>query len=332
MNRNTIKIAEKLDDVIRFADSYFSSLNPNHLKLTGNNSLETFCNKYIDLIKTINPDTPQNHNKNLFDLKIDLLNKGHYNSHLIASKIYIENILGKLDKPIRGDIYTEIRRIPFDYAPILAAIQEKVNKDQAVKQSKEIIKIGTRAMIVDKDIAIMTAINIFTGMTAEGKLPYFISGYSIFAIRQSIELAGKEILKLKFIRFLKGNKPFHGSMVPWHFLKEQHDKGQLQLVINPDDIFVLYRWANSFTHGGQENLCYVVFSALEIMKKILKSKSVIHVKDIRNSDDLTKNLQGKFKYYLSTLNDHKSRKKTYSKFKKKRSQRNLLVPIWDNVL
>jgi hypothetical protein len=218
------------------------------------------------MVRLINPKSHSDCHKILFKHDFDLSENDIFNTHLNASRNYIKDLLSRLDQIEYSSLYAQLSRIYFDFLPLLKQLRNRY-PTAGIK-----IYGGERAMHIKARTAKDTAFNIFHGrLNANNKYPYFIHVYSIFSIRQAIELAGKEIIGLDSI--LKENgQPSYRSMLPWEFLKKYTSNDFIKMPFRPSDVLLVYKWANSFTHSGKDSVCYIVFTALQIVDSIFQGQ------------------------------------------------------------
>lgn len=238
--------------------------NRTNLKST----LLRFCEKYIELAKAINPKL--NHDKlcdHIFNADPNITNST-LDAHLIAAKEYAIHLLDRFCNDMNLDVKLHATKVIFDYGRLLQIIE----KFRGIKFQRF---VGQRNMIISAYSSFKIAQELFGNSSNSGTKTYFVEGYSIFAIRQAIELAGKEILGLKRIRKSDGTDFNNGTQLPWEFIVQNMNTKHFNFPFNPSEIKKIYSWSNKFVHTGRNSVCYIVFSALNKVNRLfLNNKTV----------------------------------------------------------
>jgi len=120
-------------------------------------------------------------------------------------------------------------------------------------------------MRVDSYSTFKVARQIFSTFT---KASNSLGAYTIFGIRQALELGSKEIIGLENILDKNGQVFLHGSQIPWDFLVMTHPHPYMRIRFDPHKMFIINKWAHSFVHTGRNSFCFTVFLALETVQQL----------------------------------------------------------------
>lgn len=95
-----------------------------------------------------------------------------------------------------------------------------------------------------------------------------LNGFTIFAIRQALESAAKELLGLRSI-LRKDGKPDRGNtQLPWKFLVAHAQRPYFQFPFCAHQMQLIYQWANHFVHTGNDAMYYVTAKALRTVETL----------------------------------------------------------------
>lgn len=91
---------------------------------------------------------------------------------------------------------------------------------------------------------------------------------SIFAVRLSIEVCGKNILGYYSITDTKGNRPRSlNSQIAWDYIKfDQLNEKRIQLPVDVDVVLEIEKWTNRYIHTGYIQPIYLVETALHLLE------------------------------------------------------------------
>lgn len=265
-----------------------------HNSIFDNKILWKFCQSFVDFVNTLNVTLSRKRFDYIFNLKLNLHNKPQLNAHLHAAKEYAENIVEKISERSDIDLFKEFIGIAFDLPKLLTAV-EKVYE----------IKFGNFAGNRN------TKINSYTAYKVANQLfwPQYkleksntLNGYAIFAIRQAIELAGKELIGLENILEKDGKTFKYGSQIPWEFITLNKEKPYFKFIFNAHEIQKIFKWSNYFVHTGNDTACYITALALSTIKDLYQQKIYIN---IHGYEDF---------YYANEINNYQTLKNDFEEF------------------
>ncbi|HET8573464.1 MAG TPA: hypothetical protein VFL76_06300 [Edaphocola sp.] len=310
---------EKIQERIVLLNNVMRLIAENNSNIvSAKDKLLEYCNIYAEIVYLICPKDRSGCLKNLLKPEIDLSCDKIFNAHLLASGKYIKDLRTRLDNDEVKDIKIERTRIFFDFLPLLKEINKRYPVEGLVLQS------GKRQMQMSAKTARYTALNIFQGRFGDtSNYPYFTYFYSIFAIRQALELAGNEIIGLDFIRNSK-NEHIHHFKLPWEFLKENSSNKFVKLPsnLNPTDVILVIDWANSFTHEGCDSRCYVVFEGLMVVDRVFQYQT----KEVTTREGETENVRE----WSIVIYDYAKLKAAFEKYLQKQKRKELPTAVWKN--
>lgn len=99
---------------------------------------------------------------------------------------------------------------------------------------------------------------------------YDLKPYSVFAIRQLIEIYGKNLLGFHSVIDANGNFSKKHLYSAWAFIKEELKKPKPRISI-PFDIEIILKiekWSNRFVHTAYHADCYIIWKALQMLKPL----------------------------------------------------------------
>lgn len=91
---------------------------------------------------------------------------------------------------------------------------------------------------------------------------------SIFAVRLTIEVCGKNILGYYSITDTKGNRPRNiNTQIAWDYIKfDQLNEKRIQLPVDVDVVLEIEKWTNRYIHTGYIQPIYLVETALHLLE------------------------------------------------------------------
>jgi hypothetical protein len=237
-----------------------------------NTFLLAFCKSFVGLVNTINPNESPKLFQIIFDNTINLKDKNVLNAHLHVARVYADHVIQEIETNLTGDYSMQYISVAFDYYKLLNAIEECYGLEFTGRT-------GNRNMQVDSYSTYKVARQIFTTFN---KVSYSLAAYTIFGIRQALELGSKEIIGLENILSKNGQVFLYGSQIPWDFLVMTHPHPYMRVRFDPHKMFAINKWAHSFVHTGKNSFCFTVFLALETVKELYTNVTCIDNYGTRN--------------------------------------------------
>ena len=234
-----------------------------------NDRLLEFCTLFSEFVTTINPNLSPKRFDYIFNHRRNYSDKNVLNAHLFTAKEYAASIIERLTKNIFINLQSEALGVIFDYAKILKAVEGVYGLTFGEFY-------GERNMYNDAYTTYKLTNQIYWGED-ELQRSNMLSGYSIFGIRQTIELAGKELLGLTCLLDTNNEIYRYGTQFPWKFLKANKDSEYINFPFKITDITTIYGWSNSFVHTGFNAPCYTIALALRTVKELFQRKQYANI-------------------------------------------------------
>lgn len=267
-----------------------------HSSNSDNTVLLEFCKLYVAFIKLLKPRD----NGRLFDYiftpKTNLGNKDVLNAHLYAAGKYAATLVKRIKESPQLDLSNELIGVVFDYAKLLSAI-EKVYGLPFGNFA------GSRNMKVDSYTSYKVAVQIFWA-PRHIERSNTLNAYTIFALRQAIELAGKELIGLESILNKDQTVFLYGTQIPWAFITMNQTRPYFSFAFNPSEVQKIFQWSNHFVHTGQNALCYATALALSTIEQLYKLKWFINFHGEKDSN------------YANEISDYSTLKKDFEDYLK----------------
>jgi hypothetical protein len=237
-----------------------------HASTSDNQLLMEFCNAFITLVKAVKPKISSNRFDYIFKPLLNLTNGPELNSHLLAAADYAAIIVKRIEADPALEMGNEVIAVIFDYAKLLQAFAKKYGLSFGQFA-------GSRNMKVDAYTSYKIATQFFWS-PHEIQRSNTLNGYTIFALRQGLEFAAKEVLGLAAITNKAGAPDFYASKIPWQFIVDHQDKPYFNLPFKPSEMQKIYQWSNHFVHSGNDALCYVTALALTTVDQLFQNQQV----------------------------------------------------------
>lgn len=151
--------------------------------------------------------------------------------------------------------------------------------------------------------------------------------YSIFPIRQLIEVYGKEIIGLIYIEDEKGNL-HRDTSIAWKFIKQEIDGGSKSRIEIPFDIEIILKvqkWTNTFIHTTVDAPYYVIYNAIRMMFPLFKSELVGLRQGVKTYDGKISTHAG---FADVKISDFEAVKKSFCDFINSPKSKKKYTPIW----
>jgi hypothetical protein len=245
----------------RLADIFHSSAEDNLL-------LAEFCKAFTQFVAILKPIPNSNRIGLIFKSSPDLHDRKQLMAHMIAAADYTENIASRISADPTIQISNEFIAIVFDFDKLLKAISTGYN----LPQNRF---VGNRNMKVDSYTSFKIAGKFFW-CPSQLQRSNMTNGYTIFALRQALELAGQELLGLSKIVDEYGETDKYAAQIPWQFIVANEKQPFLNLTFNAADIQKIYKWTNHFVHTGTDAFCWVNGLALQTAERIYISKKITY--------------------------------------------------------
>ncbi len=231
-------------------------------------TLVQFCDRFAEFVSAVNPVNSTRYFNHLFTPVADLGRKEELSAHLLAAKEYALELSSRIAEDPEIVIDNEIVALIFDYAKLLraAALAHQLPVDGFA---------GSRNTRVDAYTSFKIASQFFSHPKTIQR-SNTLNGFTIFAIRQSLESAGKELLGLKSIKRTDGKPDRGNTQLPWKFLDEYVGRPYFKFPFDPRQMLVIYQWSNHFVHTGNDAMCYVTAQALRTVEKLFTRMQVSH--------------------------------------------------------
>ena len=187
-------------------------------------------------------------------------------AHVISAAEYAANLVTRINADNDISIGNEFIAVIFDFHRLLKAIAAAYN----LSASKF---AGNRNMKVDSYTSFKIAGKFFW-CPSQLQRSNTTNGYTIFALRQALELAGKELIGLKAIVDEHGQTDRYAAQIPWQFIVGNIDTGFIRYPYRAADMQKIYKWTNHFVHTGNDSYCWVNALALQTVDKIYAMKKI----------------------------------------------------------
>lgn len=197
---------QRLLIIAKIEESHIKLMNSYHSQVLDNSLLLEFCNLFIELVQAIKPNKSPKLFDYIFKAKPNLEDKKVLNAHLFTASQYSQILVKRIKENPFLNLSNELIGVLFDYPQLLYAIQKVYNIP-----FRSIA--GSRNMKVDSYASYKIAVQIFWA-PRDIQRSNTLNGYVIFALRQAIELAGKEIIGLENILDKKGAVYHYGTQIP----------------------------------------------------------------------------------------------------------------------
>ena len=192
---------------------------------------------------------------------------------LFIAKQYLNDLVLKVN-PANIEKYNDsFNTIRIDFEVLISDIEVNL-----VKSSKKIKLHSWRKHWKDTSDIYSLARSLFhvEDLTNLEDLYFFdLKPYSIFAIRQLIEMYGKDILG--YVTVLDSNGSFSKKHLysAWAFIKEDLNKANPRISV-PFDIEIILKiekWSNRFVHTSFYPDCFIIWKALQMLKPLFTMPS-----------------------------------------------------------
>ena len=290
-----LKMDKRLPLLKALYETHLKLLDVFHSPPSDNEVLKEFCCLFIDFVDVLRPSSQRQFDY-MFSIKNSITNKQVLKAHMYTARDYADTIVKRIAENPSLVLSNELIGVVFDYAKLLNAV-EIVYHLPFGKFT------GNRNMKINSYTAFKAATQIYWAPNNLER-SNTLNGYAIFALRQALELAAKEMLGLDSL-LDKNGLPFTKlTKLPWAFLVENKDKPFFNFCFNPADMQRIFTWANYFVHTGNQALCYVLGLALSTVKSLYLTKSVIDPfgnKDFQYVNEIIgyNAVKQKFEQYLS---------------------------------
>jgi len=230
--------------------------------------LKEFCKAFRQFVAILKPVSNSNRFGVVFKSSPNLDDRKQLMAHMIAAVDYMENIESRISADPTIQISNEFIAIIFDLDKLLKAISVGYH----LPQNKF---AGNRNMQVDSYTSFKIAGKFFW-CPSQLQRSNMTNGYTIFALRQALELAGQELLGLLKIVDENGETDKYAAQIPWQFIVANEKMLFFNLTFNAADIQKIYKWTNHFVHTGNDAFCWVNGLALKTVERIYISKKTTH--------------------------------------------------------
>jgi hypothetical protein len=272
-----------------------------HTPASDNLLVAEFCGTFVDLVNAIKPNNSQNRLARLFIPKPDFSKKDQLRAHLISASAYAADLKQRITENPELMIENETVALIFDFAKLLQAIEKSYK-----------IPFGEFAGSRNQNVDAYTSFKVASLMFWSPKMierSNMLNGFTIFALRQSLELAGKELIGIKHILNSHGEVDFYSSQLPWKFIVEYKNKPYFKLPFDAAEMQVISKWSNNFVHTGKDAMGYVTAEALKVVNKLYivqKTRSWDGQMDYHYSNEIS-NIQALKKDFTVFLSTRKNR-------------------------
>jgi hypothetical protein len=237
-----------------------------HTPSEDNLLLAKFCDLFGELFQALKVPPSPNRFALVFKADPDLYNKKQLIAHVISAAEYAANLVTRISADKDISIGNEFIAVIFDFHRLFKAIAAAYN----LSASKF---AGNRNMKVDSYTSFKIAGKFFW-CPSQLQRSNTTNGYTIFALRQALELAGKELIGLKAIVDEHGQTDRYAAQIPWQFIVANIDTGFIRYPYQAADIQKIYKWTNHFVHTGNDAYCWVNALALQTVDKIYARKKI----------------------------------------------------------
>ena len=303
---------------------YFGHSWPQRNALTKNglwnalNDYVQFCIDYFTSVLNGKIYTPDDVAPTLF--VVDFENIQQYQKHLkvaiFVAKEYALDLQRRLNRS-EIDAYEElILTIESDFENLIVDYERYVKK-----QNRNVhATIGSRNYHLVSDGKWAAQSMVFIEHELSAKKPDFrgIRPYSLFIVRQCLEIAGNNIIGFYRVMDRNGNDIHKFTQIGWKFLSERARiaddvKGwNIILPFKVETIRALVNWSNSFVHTMRFYTCYIQYYAMDMMWKVLQPAHVDAALGSRWSSEFGefyienyRNLKRDFEHYVKVENGNK---------------------------
>lgn len=287
---------KRIDLFKKLFESHCTLLNSYyHERDEVNSALIEFAKSFISFVDQLRVKNSPKLFKYVFNSQPDLSNRNVLIAHLFTAKEHAYSIIMRLSENPKQDLINEVAAIIFDYLELINAVE----KSYGLEYGRI---IGSRNRYVDSYTSYKISSQLFWS-SKKLQRSNTLNGFSIFALRQAIELAGREILGLDVIQNMDNTTFKYGSRIPWDFLVRVNGCDYISFSFNPSHIRLIFQWSNQFVHTGKDAFCYSLGLALNVVKDIYKKKEIINwfgQKGFKYVTEITKydTLKQDFEVYL----------------------------------
>lgn len=239
-----------------------------HSSTENNLLLSEFCDGFIQFIAKLNPNIHSNRFESIFKSKPNLNDRKQLMAHLIAAADYASNLTGRISADPTIQIGNELIAVIFDFDKLFKAISSGYNLPPNRFA-------GNRNMKVDSYTSFKIAGKFFW-CPSQLQRSNMTNGYTIFALRQALELAGQELLGLEKIVDENGVIDKYAAQIPWQFIVASEGQPFLKLTFNASDMQRIYKWTNHFVHTGNDAFCWVNCLALKTAEAIYMTRKITY--------------------------------------------------------
>ena len=271
-----------------------------HASADDNLLLAEFCSLFSDLFLALKVPSNSNRIALVFKPDPDLNDIKQLMAHVINAAEYAANLVCRINADKDIVINNEFIAVIFDFHRLLKAI--------AIGYKLPLSTFaGNRNMRIDSYTSFKVAGKFFW-CPSQLQRSNTTNGYTIFALRQALELAGKELIGLKSIVDEHGQIDRYSAQIPWQFIVANADSGFIQFPYRAVDIQKIYKWTNHFVHTGNDAYCWVNALALQTVEQIYEMKKImgwdgrpefVYPTEIKN----LRELKQAFESYLLTIKD-----------------------------
>lgn len=192
--------------------------------------------------------------------------------NLYACKLYLENLDKKITSKNIKKYFDLLTIFLIDFEFLTYEIENfylETNNKQNVNSGRNYFKDPKVAYEVSKTLFFIDDVKKIDELDF-----YDVRPYSIFALRQSIEMYGKHMLGVISIFDENDNFSKRHLNAAWDFIKletNKKEKSRIYLPFNIDIILKIQKWTNRFVHTTTDAPYYTIFNATKMLEALFKS-------------------------------------------------------------
>lgn len=270
-----------LNDFSKVTTDYYFNKNKNcftrnRAKVNLYNGFKKFAQEFNSYTISITNGKNFNHRQLadcIFLAKFSSLNQyqQYLKKSLFSANAYLLSLDEKITKKNVDKYFDSLQMIRIDFEELVASIEVNV-----VGSSTSMTLMSGRKKFKDLIDIWGIARNLFfiEDFEQASDLHYYdIKPFSVFAIRQTIEQYGKEVLGYTSITDPNGQFSKKHLYSSWEFIKIEMAKSSSRITL-PFDLEVMLKiekWSHRFVHAGYYADCYIIWQALDMMGELFRN-------------------------------------------------------------
>ncbi|MCW3085098.1 MAG: hypothetical protein JWP12_2464 [Bacteroidetes bacterium] len=197
--------------------------------------------------------------------------KEYLKRSLFTANSYLKSLAEKIEEENIHKYADTLRMIRIDFEELIGGVEVNIKMSSATIQrssGRSKFKSTTDIWGIARNLFFIENFNSINDFHL-----YDIKPFSVFAIRQTIEQYGKDVLGYTAITDPHGNFSKMHMYAAWPFIKSEMAKPAPRIAL-PFDLEVMLKiekWSHRFVHAGYYADCYVIWQALDMMRGLFKN-------------------------------------------------------------